>query len=148
MSDLKLDFIRRKVAKQHPVVEILDKYGKNISEFAKQNGKDYLTSVVVSGTEAIFGEPTDFVEFSLYVIAPEIDYDYKVLNVDIRNQNKAKIVFFPLNLRQSQIMEVDTSKGYGDLENKVNEILSSDLANDSYAYIIDQVDRAKKLQND
>lgn len=131
MAKLNLNFLNNPhQANQPNLISLLDNFGKEISEYAK----DYFSHIVTSTSRE--GVLTGC---SLYIIAPEIGYDYRVINVEILSIKDLKISFFTLITKQVEIIDVDISTGINKYTDTLSELLSSNLFNASLKFIVDQI---------
>lgn len=137
---LNLNFLDQPVSGQPNEASILENYGKTIEQYA--SGYNLRTIVTTTNADG------QFLDCSLYVVVPEIDYDYKVLTVERTSVTKGRIIFFTLRTSQSQHFKVDFSAGFADYEAKLNEILSSGLFNISLRFLIDQVELKRRSRSD
>lgn len=96
------------------LIKILDVFGKGTCE----NKKEYnLTSLTTSSSNE-----GDLIDFSLYILAPEISYEYRVINVERLDVTTLRIRFYTLATKQSESYDVDISKGTTEFQNKLSEI--------------------------
>lgn len=131
MKKLKLNFLDNPHQVDQPnLIAILEGFGKEISDYAK----DYFSYLITSSSAE--GVLTDF---TLYILAPEIAFEYRVINVEIVNVVELRIFFFTLITKQTQKFDVDISKGTDKYENKLKEILSNSMFNASLKFLVDQI---------
>lgn len=111
-------------------IDLLDNFGKQICE----DKKGYLNYLTVSAS-------ADYVltDFTLYILAPEIAYEYRVLNVEIVNSSNLKIRFFTLATKQSEHYDIDISTGTILYQNKLSEIQQSKVLKSALQFLIDQI---------
>jgi hypothetical protein len=131
MKKLNLNFLDNPYQVDQPnLIAILEGFGKEISDYAK----DYFSYIITStNVEDVL------TDFTLFIIAPEIAYEYRVINVEIINIKELRITFFTLITKQTQKFDVDISKGTDEYENKLKEILSYPLFNASLKFLVDQI---------
>jgi hypothetical protein len=136
MKKLKLNFLENPIQVVNPnLITILEECGKQISEYAK----DYFSYIITSSSvEGVIKE------FTLYLIAPEIAYSYRAINVEIVNISILRIHFLILATNQTKVFEIDTSQGTTLYENKLEEILSDELFNASLKFIVMQIFHRRK----
>ena len=140
MEKLKLNFLDDPSSfYQSNLIEILEGYGKNISDYAK----DYFSHTVTSSTAE--GTLTDF---TLHIIAPEIAYAYEVVKVKIINITELNITFFTLVTKQKENYLIDISQGTAEYENRLREILSSNLFNASLKFLVDEILSRREYSNE
>ncbi len=119
-------------------MNILQKYKKILDEIILnfyQNKKKYLTHIITELTI-----DNSLKEITLYIIAPELKYEYRVLNIELVNDNKLKLIFFTLKTLQSEHYEVDISNGESNYIAKLNEIFSNKLFDYSLDYLVGQIE--------
>ena len=131
MAKLNLNFLNNQHQVDQPnLISLLENFGKEISEYAK----DYFSYIVTTSSNE--GVLTDF---SLYIIAPEIGYDYKVINVEILSVKDLRISFFTLITKQVESIEIDISAGTKEYVATLSKLLSNSLFNASLQFIVDQI---------
>lgn len=112
------------------LIEILDNLGKAVCE-----GKtEYMTSLTTSTSSE--GE---LIDFSLYILAPEISYEYRVINIEKLNVSMLRIRFYTLATKQSEPYDVDISNGTTIFQSKLLEISNSGLFKLAMESLIHQV---------
>jgi len=140
MKKLKLSFLDNPHQVDQPnLLMILEEFGKEIADY----GKDYFSYILTSGS--VEGVLTDF---SLYIIVPEIGYEYRVINVEIIDVATLKIRFFTLVTKQTEHYDIDIKTGTQQFENKLSEILSSNLFNASLKFLVEQVHLKQQYSDD
>lgn len=112
------------------LIEILDSFGKDICE----NKKEYFTSLTT--TSSFEGVLTDF---SLYILAPEISYEYRVINVELLDETTVRIRFYTLATMQSEPYDVDISNGIDEFKNMLFEISNLGLFKLALESLIHQI---------
>jgi hypothetical protein len=136
---LNLHFLDQPTAGQPNEASILEDYGKLIEQYAS----GYHLRTVVTTTNA----DGQFLDCSLYVVVPEIEYDYKVLTVERTSVTNGRILFFTLRTSQVEQFKVDFSQGFEDYQAKLREILNSGLFNISLRFLIDQVELKRRSRS-
>lgn len=121
------------------LVNILEEFGNQICK----NKKDYLTNIVT-----VTSSSGQLIDFSLYIIAPEISFEYRVINVEVVNINKLKIRFFTLITNQSQHFDIDILNSTINFENKLISISNSSLFQSAIQHLINQVDLKREYRNE
>ncbi len=121
------------------LVNILEEFGSLICK----NKKDYLTSIVT-----VTSSNGQLIDFSLYIIAPEISFEYRVINVEVVNINKLKIRFFTLITNQSQHFDIDISNTTTNFNKKLISISNSTLFQSAIQHLINQVDLKREYSNE
>jgi hypothetical protein len=138
MSKLHLDFLEQPTgSSSKTILSILDDFANELTRY----GKDYLKGLV---TNTITGGQLS--NCSLYVIAYEIRFEYKVISVDLTGFGFAKITYFTLATNQVSHLKVSLSNGLDDFEQEISNILSSDLFNQSLRYVVNGI-RDKRENN-
>jgi len=139
MKTLKLTFLDAHNIDKPNLIAILENYGKEIAEYSK----DYFSYLITSGS--FEGVLTDF---ALYIVVPEIGYDYRVINIEIIDISTIQIQFLTLITKQTEKYKIDISKGTEEFENKLNEVLSSVLFNASLRFLVEQVHLKRQYSDD
>ena len=121
------------------LVNILENFGNSVCESRK---KYFFNTVTVTSFN---GQLKDF---SLYIIAPEISFEYRVINVEVVNVNKLKIRFFTLVTSQSQHFDIDISNNTINFENELISISNSSLFKSALQHLINQVDLKKEYSGE
>lgn len=131
MDHLKLNFLNHNNNfSQQNLIAILEKYGKEICDYAK----DYFTySIATTDYEG------DLRDFSLYILPKTIEYDYKVIGVEIIDINNVNVSFYTLITKQVDVSSINLSSGTEFFENKIKSLLSSVLFNQSMSFLISQI---------
>jgi len=128
---LALNFLNNPYQVDNPkLIEILENFGKEISEY----GKEYFYHIVTSTCDE--GRLHDI---SLYILAPEISYEYKAIHVDVLNVAELSISYLTLVSKQTEKYRIEYSNGTQQYENRLREILSSSLFNISLKFLVDQI---------
>jgi len=117
------------------IYQILKKYGKEICDYAK----DYFNYIVSYTTE---GETNKILTISLYILVPEIKYDYNIISVNMSEimQHKVKLTFYTLITKNTEILDFDIINGYIDFDRQINELLSRELSNESFKFLVEHVE--------
>jgi len=123
------------------VYQILNKYGKEICEYAK----DYFNYIVTYSSES---ENKKITSISLYILVPEIKSEYNILTVDMSDllHNKIQLKFYTLITKQTEIEEFDVSIGYDKFDTRINELLSTQMINESFKFLVDHVELKRERQ--
>lgn len=139
MKKLKLNFLENPHMVDKPnLVEIIEKFGIEICEY----GKEYFSyAVTTTGNEGVL------YDISLYILALEIGYEYKVINVKIKNISKLEISFFTLVTKQTERFIVDISKDTSKYEEKLSKLLSNPLFNESLKFLVAQIHLKRDYNN-
>jgi hypothetical protein len=144
MGKLKLSFLEepKKDLVHANLVAILENFGKEICEYGRDSNGDEYFSYTVSSS-ATSGAITNF---SLYIIAGELGFDYKAITVEMGKHTEATIIFYTL-FGQKQRFEVDLSEGTTDYESNLTEILSGALFNSFLNYLVDQINLKREKRS-
>ncbi len=137
MKKLSLTFLEESHEENNPIYNILVKYGNQITNYAK----DYFSSIVT--TTSVEGV---FKEFSLYIIVPDIGFEYRTLNVEIINIDEVQVNLYTLKTNQVEPFKVNISKGYGKLDAKIADLLNRPLINYSFKFLVNQVKIKKEYR--
>lgn len=117
------------------IIKILDDLGKEICE--KGNGYFFHTITTTGSDNLIF-------DFSLYIIVPEISYEYRVVNVEILNINELMVNFFTLVTKQVEKDKIDISGGNDLYEEHLIKLFTNSLFIQSLQFLINQVNLKKE----
>ena len=143
MEKLKFTFMgnSHKSKKITPIEEILHRYGQEICDYAK----GYFNYIVT--TTSVYENVT---EASLYVIVPEIGYDYKVLSISYIDTEYVNVNFFTLKTNQTESKRASIKNGFDEVSNEITSLLNNSLANQTFKFLVDQVDmkRESREEND
>lgn len=137
MKRLNLNFLNTDFP-NHSLVNILESYGKEISEYAK----DFLSHVVAFGSS-----DNILTDVSLYIVAPEINTEYKVITIEVIDVENVMLIYTTLKLQQSEKYPFNISKGTHEIENKIKDILDNSLVQASFSHLINliKLKRASRL---
>lgn len=112
------------------IIELLDNFGKQVSE----SKKGFLSFVTTSSSsEGIL------LDASLYILAPEINFEYRVINVELMNVSELKIRYFTLATNQSEHYDIDISKDLTLFQLKLNEIQNYGLFKAELNHLVNQI---------
>lgn len=118
-------------------IETLKKYGELICK-----GKEtYITNIV---TETSHNNKIS--SFALYIIAPEISYDYRAISVDIIDNSKLQVNYHTMKTKQTQPFELDVTTSLSDYENILKDITSNSLFKYSIEFIINQIELKREYK--
>lgn len=138
MKELKLRFLDRPQAnKVDPIEKILHDTGSKICEYAI----GYFNYVVTT-TSDVYRNQVE--EASLYILIPAISYDYKIITLSYLDVERVKIQFFTLKTNQNEDVIANIKEGKDDLENKLNDLLNNSLADETFRFLINQVETKKE----
>jgi len=129
MDSLKLDFLNRN-SESNNLAEILDQFGKEISNYAIEYFNYAVTSTSDEG---------ELLDLSLYIIAPEIKFEYKAIAAFLLDISNVQIEFYTLITKQKETLTIDISKGSDPFKYSISKLLSSDLFNASLDFLVSQV---------
>lgn len=131
MNTLKLNFIenREELSSKNNTIslfeEILDRFGREISEYAK--GVFYHS---VANTSDERKEETA----SLYIIIPELGYDYRILSLSEENKDTAIVTLHSLSDKDIEVKKTDLTKAA--ILEIITEFLSSEKVNNTFRFLI------------
>lgn len=132
MGRLKLNFLDdfHSPKSLNPVEQVLHDFGQEIYDYSK----GYFNYVVATSSE--YDEIKDA---SLYIIVPEIGYDYRILNIEYINVDTVQTRFYTLKTNQTESDEISIAKGWNKVYDRISELLSTPLANTTFRFLVDQV---------
>mgnify|MGYP006295151107 CR=1 FL=1 len=143
MDNLKLNFLDQDQQinwenNLDPIEKILHQYGQKIYEYAK----GYFNYVV---TTASFAYDDEIREAALYIIIPEIGYDYRVLTISYEDANHVNVSFYTLQAKQQETESINIKEEDWEdkVKAKVEEYLSSSVANNTFKFLVDQVEEKR-----
>lgn len=118
------------------LLRILSDIGKQISTYAKE----YFNCIVTSNSKE--GLLTDL---TLYILAPEIKYEYRAIEVRISRISGLTIIYNNLVSGRLETYRINQSNGTKDFQAKLDEIMSSDLFNASLRFLVDQIHLKRQM---
>ncbi|MDX9694317.1 MAG: hypothetical protein RBT49_00845 [Bacteroidales bacterium] len=127
MKELNLNYLN--IPQEHKIVEILRNYGGQLS--TKTNG--FISYLTTSG----YSLENDFQSASLYIVAPEINRQHRLISVDLENAQNLKIIIWGLS-NQTDYHSAKIDINYSDFDNKIWELLSSPIAKSIIKLFVDQ----------
>ena len=132
MEKLRLTFLEGTGFSQNldPLEETLHEFGKIICDYSKGYFIYIVTTTQYNDTVR---------EASLYLIMPEINYDYKILTLSYKNPQTITIHFFTFKTHQIETLTASTSNQFTEVKDKVITILNSPLADTTFRFLVDQV---------
>lgn len=133
MGRLSLNFLEKPIGldELNPIEAILHEYGEEIYQYAK----GYFNYIV---TTASFNE--EIHEASLYIIAPEIGYDYKVLTLEYKDIETVTANFFTLKTGKTESDDISIKGGWNEVYNRLTQLLNTNLANQTFKFLVDQIE--------
>jgi len=154
MENLKLNFLENTegipAIKKNldPIEEILDSIGKEIAEYAK----GYFNYIVT--TSSVYdNEKSELIvnEASLYIIVPELGYDYKIFNLSY-NIQRTEVTLYFYTLVTNQIEPVsfvitDNSSWESKVKSKIIYIINTGLADTTFKFIVDRIKLKREANN-
>lgn len=139
MDGLSLNFLDDEYSKNSTTYhDILEKYGTEICTY----GSGYFDKIVA--TTEFEGEVKNV---SLYILVPELSFEYKILHIDILNISNVRIALFSLT-RNPAIIDISILNGLSSVEDKVKEYLGSNTANESLKLLVNKVNLKRKTNLD
>ena len=123
-----------------PVEKILDAIGKEIAEYAK----GYFNYIVT--TSSVYNNQIPGLvvnEASLYIIVPELGYEYKIFNLSY-DSTRTELVLSFYTLITEQIEPINfsissDSKWHEEVRDGIVKILNSSLADETFKFIVDRI---------
>lgn len=135
MSSLKLNFLDDGYSKNEVTyVDILNKYGTEIVEYAHGYFEHAVTSTSIE---------EDVKDITLYILAPELPFEYRLMNVEILNINTVKLSVFSL-IKSAITINLDVTDGISVVETKVKEYLGSTFTQESLRLLATKVNLKRK----
>ena len=140
MDGLNLNFLDKPNGPENldPIEAILHEYGEEIYQYAK----GYFNYIV---TTSSYND--EIREASLYIIAPEIGYDYKVLNIEYKDVETVITSYFTLKTGKNESDEVTIKNGWHDVYKKITKLLNTTLANQTFRFLIDQIELKRESRD-
>lgn len=137
MGRLKLSFLQKEniQSELNPIEKIMHEFGQEIYEYAK----GYFNYIV---TTTSFED--DLKEASLYIIVPEIGYDYKILELSYVDVENVELKFFTLKTREIEVDRICFKKNWDLVYDRISELLSTPLANQTFKFLVEQVDMKRE----
>lgn len=133
MRKLNLHFLDSidKTVELSPIEKILHEYGQEIYDYAK----GYFNYIVTTTSFA-----DDISGASLYIIVPEIGYDYKILELSYKDVENVNVKFFTLKTEQveNDIVNIN-GNDWSLVRARISQLLSTDLADSTFRFLINQV---------
>jgi hypothetical protein len=122
MSKLKLNFLGQSSRSDSlkPIEDVLHEYGQEICEYAK----GYFYYIVT--TTSVYD---DIKEASLYIIVPEIGYDYKILSINYFDIENVIVRYYTLKTNQIEESNIGIKNDWDSVRQKISELLSTTQAN-------------------
>jgi hypothetical protein len=132
MGRLKLNFMDNnpKQPNFNPIEAIMHEYGQEIYDYAK----GYFNYIV-----ATTSFEDDIRAASLYIVAPEIDCNYKILEVSYIDVENVLLRFFTLKTNQTEANNISIKDNWDLVHAKISQLLSTKLANETFRFLIDQI---------
>lgn len=112
------------------IIEVLDNFGKLVCS-DKQEYFTYLTT-----SSSVEGSLLDT---TLYILAPEINYEYRAINVELTSAYSLIIRFFTLATKQSEPYPVNISNGFTDYNATLFKIQNLGLFKLALEHLINQI---------
>lgn len=141
MAKLNFSFLEKdKNPLDHPIAKLLDDYGKEVSSYTKKHFQHIVTSS--------FSDDF-FLCVSLYIIVPEINTQYRIIDVNIeKNTNEVKVNYIPLKTNIPESYIIDISCSFDLLKNKIEEILTSALVQATFRHLISLIELKENTLRD
>jgi uncharacterized protein YpuA (DUF1002 family) len=141
MGRLKLNFLEQPIdlSQLNPIEAILHEYGQEIYQYAK----GYFNYVVSTSSWN-----DEIKEASLYIIVPEIGYDYKILSIEYKDIENVTTHFYTLKTEQNEIDHISIKNDWVDVHNRLTELLNTTLANKTFKFLVDQVKLKREYKDE
>lgn len=138
MSELNLNFLDNEYSKNETTYfDILKKYGDLICKYAKGYFDQIVTATKIEG---------EVQTVSLYILATELPYEYRIMSIEVINISTIKITLFPIT-EAPKVISVNIIAGIGIVEDKVKEYLESPIANQSLHLLVSKVNLKRKSKD-
>lgn len=138
MKKLKLNFLESEtLLPEIGIDSVLHQIGKEIREYARGYFEYTVTSTIVENVTT---------DATLYIIVPEIGYDYRIIHVSLYDITLVELKYFTLKSQVTESLMVNISDGLENLYDSIAELLSTNLSNQTFRFLINQVD-AKRESN-
>lgn len=112
------------------IIKVLDDFGKLVTESRKGFIECITTSSSSDGV---------LLDTSLYILAPEISFEYRVINVEVMSVAEIKVRFFTLATNQSEHYDVDISQNLSQYKQTLLTIQSGFLFDAALQHLINQI---------
>lgn len=140
MINLNLTFLDDDYKKGLDIIEkILHDAGKQIVSYAL----GYF-NYIVSSTE----EDGIVKESVLYLNVPEIAYDYRVVTLRYIDVATVEVIFHTLSTYSVITSKAIITRGTKDLEQAIEDIFHTSAVNDTFKFLVDEVNKNRKNNND
>src|SRR5258706_2978979 len=131
MNKLNLNFLTD-IKKQDTwnIYDVMNKYGRLITNYAR----DYVSYTITTASD------NDVIKtYSLYLLVPEIGYDYRVISVDITGLDFIQLTYLPLITKKTETYRINIENGSQEFENTLQAIFSHEVFNASMRILVEQV---------
>jgi hypothetical protein len=119
------------------LVKLLEAFGKEVS----RGKEEYYTPIVtVTSSEG------SLIEFTLYLLAHQISYEYRAINVEVHNQ-VLHIRFYTLATKQSENYQVDISNGTSSFTVQLNKIGNLGLFKAALEFLVNQTELKREYRS-
>lgn len=138
MNKLNLNFLDESGEfESHPIYKLLDDIGRQVVEYSK----GYFVHIMTTGSwEGVLHD------ISLYLIAPEIKYDYKVVSIEMIDIENVKLMLYSLTFSHPTIYEVNIKQNLNELESKLLDFFNGASFNSSSRMIVNQINEIKNSE--
>lgn len=135
MSDINLTFLDDNYSKnQITYVDMLEKYGRVIAEYSKGYFDSVVTMTDVDG---------DVKDITLYILVPELPYEFPILHIEILNIANVKLTLNSL-VSSTQHTNINVVEGIGPVEIRIKQFLGTKAANESLRLLISKINLKRK----
>jgi hypothetical protein len=141
MGRLNLNFLEKPIGLENlnPIEAILHEFGEEIYQYAK----GYFNYIVTTSSY-----DDEIREASLYIIAPEIGYDYKVLTIEYKDVETVTTSFFTLKSGKTESDEISIKPDWSNVYIRISELLNTNVANQTFKFLIDQIELKRENKED
>lgn len=141
MGRLNLNFLStpNNHANLNPIEAILHEYGQEIYDYAK----GYFNYIV---TTTSFED--DIRDASLYIVVPEIGYDYKILELSYIDIENVELRFFTLKTEQTEIDNISINGNWDLVYDRITQLLNTTLANITFRFLVDQINLKRECRDE
>lgn len=140
MDDLNLNFLEDSYTKDNvTIIDLLEKYGQNIEDSSQGHFEHTVTIASKDGNLHLV---------SLYILATEIPYEYRLINLEIIDIANVKFTLFSLSPSEPKTIDINISQGLGGLESVIFNNLKSVTVGESLRLLVHQVQLKRKMSGD
>jgi hypothetical protein len=132
MKNINFTFLDKpRVNNLNLIEKVLHDVGEEIYKYAKGYFNYVVTTTIVNN---------EITEGSLYIMVPEISYDYKIMSLEYKDVENVELKFYTLITNQIEPSEINIKESLEKLENRIVQLLETNLVNQTFKYLVDQVE--------